>query len=103
MAIRENAVVKKRFENAGQELIRELKRRRMLGSYFSFQDYRKLRELDTMDEVRVFLGSRGFPVAAEVSTVEAVVEFLRNHEVRENNRNVIEQLTWELLYTIFVR
>jgi hypothetical protein len=88
---------------AGEGLIRELKRRGMLGSYFSFRDYRGLRELDSMEEVREFVKARGFPVGAELSTAEAIVEFLRTHEMRENHRNVIEQLVWGFLYEIFLR
>jgi hypothetical protein len=87
----------------GEALVRELKHRRMLGSFLSFRDYRRLRELDSIDEVREFLRSRGFPVGTELSTVEAIAEFLRGHEVRENNRSVIKHLAWQLLYDIFLR
>ena len=59
----------------GLELIDELKRRRIWGSFFDFEGYQQLKLIESSDELHAFLARRGLP-AVGGSDVAAIVDEL---------------------------
>jgi hypothetical protein len=59
----------------GLELIAELKRRRIWGSFFGYEGYQQLKRIESPEELHAFLAGRGLP-AAGGSDVAAIVDAL---------------------------
>src|SRR5262249_42442093 len=85
-------------DSPGRALIHELARRRLLGSYFGFQGYAKLRKVTTTNQLREFLnaeGHRGAPVEEDAASI---ADYLAATQIA-NNRTAYT--TWAIVDSIF--
>jgi hypothetical protein len=74
----------------GLQLINELARRRELGMYFNFADYRALRGVDSPSELVAFLSTRGFSNSPLATDVVQIADWLpRTAETRLNQNPLI--------------
>jgi hypothetical protein len=85
--------------HAGRDLVRELAQRRILGSYFSFQGYVRLRRIETPDELRDFLNQQGYAHAPVEQRAATVANYLAALELRKGHKAltawvVLESLLW---------
>jgi hypothetical protein len=87
--------------NSGRDLVQELGRRRMLGSYFGFRGYVRLRQITTPDALRNFLNEQGFPKAPVENGAIVVADFLATSQAARHRTAytawaIIEALFWVL-------
>ncbi len=67
------------MSNVGPELISELGKRQQLGMYFDFRAYRKLRKVETLSELAIFIKKQGFRCPDTPPDVITVADALEGH------------------------
>ena len=67
------------MSNVGSELISELGKRQQLGMYFDFGAYRKLRKVETLSELAIFIKKQGLKCPNKPRDVITVADALEGH------------------------